>query len=175
MPKQTDDQQRLLDNAAFVAKRIQIEDIYVIRIAASRNFDGEPPPVIEIGFVVNSARNETSNRIRVNVAFSFRAFHESAERAPIPPLAIEVEFALTYVLTSDDEIDSEKVEAFGQMNGVYNAWPYIRELVQSTLTRMSLPSLTLPVLTSGLLTQIYRNRQQDKAFSAEGSDCENPE
>lgn len=35
--------------------------------------------------------------------------------------------------------------AFAQINGVFNAWPYIRETVQSLTTRMGLPPLTLAV------------------------------
>jgi preprotein translocase subunit SecB len=73
---------------------------------------------------------------------------------------IDVTFSLTYSLTSLDEIDDEKVDAFGKMNAVYNAWPYVREFVQSTLARMGLPALTLPVLTSGLLTGIYEAKER---------------
>ena len=169
MTKQADDQKLLLTHAGFVAKQVQVEDIHLVRVAAQRNFEtDEPPPVIEMGFDVKSAWDRESKRIRVTVNFSFRAFQEGPERPQMAPLVVEVGFALTYVLTSDAGIDDEKVDAFGKMNGVYNAWPYIRELVQSTLTRMALPALTLPVLTSGLLTAIYRQEGICEAESGDG-------
>lgn len=126
-----------------------------------------PPPVIKFGFDVRSTWNPESQRIKVKVDFSFRAFFDESEDVQPPPLFVEVRFALSYVLTSTDGIDEQKVDAFGKMNGVYNAWPYIREFVQSTLTRMSLPALTLPVLTSGMLTGIYREEEQFASSSVD--------
>ena len=40
----------------------------------------------------------------------------------------------------------EDLEAFCAMNGVFNAWPYAREFVQSSMARMNLPALVLPVM-----------------------------
>jgi preprotein translocase subunit SecB len=40
---------------------------------------------------------------------------------------------------------TEDVDRFARMNGVYNAWPYLRELIQSTTLRMGLSPLTLPL------------------------------
>ncbi len=172
MTKQTDDQKLLLTHAGFVAKQVQVEDIHLVRLAAQRQFEAEtPPPIIQLGFDVKSAWDRESRRIRVTVDFSLRAFHEAPENPQTAPLFVEVGFALTYALTSDEGIDDEKVDAFGRMNGVYNAWPYIRELVQSTITRMSLPALTLPVLTSGLLAEIYRaNGQRESTAAASGTE-----
>jgi preprotein translocase subunit SecB len=173
MTEQADDQKLLLSHAGFVAKQVQVEDIHLVRVAAQRNFETDaPPPVIQMGFDVKSAWDRESKRIRVTVNFSLRAFYEGPERPQTAPLLVEVGFALSYALTSDDGIDDEKVDAFGKMNGVYNAWPYIRELVQSTLTRMSLPALTLPVLTSGLLTAIYRQEDLREAKSGDGDSAD---
>jgi hypothetical protein len=35
--------------------------------------------------------------------------------------------------------------AFANVNGIYNAWPYFRELVQSMASRAGLPPIVLPV------------------------------
>ena len=45
----------------------------------------------------------------------------------------------------EESFSSEELEAFGEVNAVFNAWPYWRELVQASLARMLLPPLTLPV------------------------------
>jgi preprotein translocase subunit SecB len=54
-------------------------------------------------------------------------------------------FELSYEIPDDDSFSSEELEAFGEVNAVFNAWPYWRELVQASLARMSMPPLTMPV------------------------------
>ena len=54
-------------------------------------------------------------------------------------------FELSYEIPDDESFSSEVLEAFGHVNAVFNAWPYWRELVQTSLARMSMPPLTMPV------------------------------
>ena len=54
-------------------------------------------------------------------------------------------FELSYEIPDEESFSSEELEAFGEVNAVFNAWPYWRELVQASLARMLLPPLTLPV------------------------------
>ena len=54
-------------------------------------------------------------------------------------------FELSYRIPDDEGFSSEELATFGQINAVFNAWPYWRELVQASLARMSLPALTVPV------------------------------
>ncbi len=58
---------------------------------------------------------------------------------------IRSKFELSYRISGDGTFSSQELEAFGEVNAVFNAWPYWRELVQSSLARMLLPPLTLPV------------------------------
>ena len=54
-------------------------------------------------------------------------------------------FELSYRFPEEESFSSEELTAFGQVNAVFNAWPYWRELVQASLARMSMPTLTVPV------------------------------
>ena len=54
-------------------------------------------------------------------------------------------FELSYRVPNDEVFSSDELNKFGQVNAVFNAWPYWRELVQSSLARMSMPILTVPV------------------------------
>ena len=54
-------------------------------------------------------------------------------------------FELSYRVPSDAKFSAEELKAFADFNAVFNAWPYWRELVQTSLARMSLPVLTVPV------------------------------
>ena len=60
-------------------------------------------------------------------------------------------------------VGEEGPEAFAQVNAVFNAWPYWRELVQASLARMSMPALTVPV---------FRVAPVDTAEEAEQDDDE---
>ncbi len=43
------------------------------------------------------------------------------------------------------ETRNELLQAFAKVNGVYNAWPYLRENLQTTCARMSVPPPLLPI------------------------------
>jgi hypothetical protein len=61
-----------------------------------------------------------------------------------PALSIDAIFNLHYRL--DEERTQQEMEAFAQINGVFNAWPYWRELVQSTASRMLVAVPAVPPL-----------------------------
>jgi hypothetical protein len=62
-------------------------------------------------------------------------------------LHIEAKFVLVYgVKTAPAPEDRAKIfEAFVAVNGVYNAWPYLREVVSSMAARLGAPPVLLPV------------------------------
>lgn len=62
-----------------------------------------------------------------------------------PPLALKVEYELKYRVPPDFKATKAEISSFAKVNGVYNAWPYFREYVQTTVQRMNLPPVILPV------------------------------
>ena len=73
------------------------------------------------------------------------ALSVAGEKQEAPMLSIEANFVIMYSLDKIDDIRPENIKAFAQINGVYNVWPYWREFVQSTVARMGLAPLTIPV------------------------------
>ena len=63
-----------------------------------------------------------------------------------PRVSIETSFELQYRLPEGFRADPDTLTTFAQTNGIYNAWPYWREFVQSTFARMGLPPVVLPLL-----------------------------
>jgi hypothetical protein len=61
------------------------------------------------------------------------------------PLHLKVEYELKYRVPKDFKASKAEVSSFAKMNGIYNAWPYFREYVQTTTQRMNLPPVVLPV------------------------------
>jgi len=55
---------------------------------------------------------------------------------------IHAAYALTY--RSAEELSPELLEVFGKQNVPINAWPYLRELVQTSMQRMDWPIFVLP-------------------------------
>ena len=78
-------------------------------------------------------------------------FRPSAESTKIIA-SVSCDFALEYSVQKPDllpKLTEENLLQFAALNGMRNAWPYIREYCQSTLARMQLPQFTLPSLPPG--------------------------
>jgi hypothetical protein len=87
--------------------------------------------------------DKPKGRIHVYPGFRFEAFNEGSEDRAV--ITVDATFVLTYALENFDGIRKSGYQQFADLNGVYNAWPYWREFVQTTITRMGLPALVLPV------------------------------
>jgi len=90
--------------------------------------------------------------LRLEVSFHVSGAEEKAAtaagsgRAREPLAFVECAWEVDYRLAEGYEPPREAVKAFKDGNAVFNCWPYFREYVQNTITRMNLPPLTLPLL-----------------------------
>jgi hypothetical protein len=98
---------------------------------------------VRIGDVGHSMDVE-KDRLLVAPEFHLVA-HRAAESASPPSLLINATFILEYEISSASDLADEQFRAFARTNGIYNAWPYWREYVQSTTARMGLPPIMIPV------------------------------
>ncbi|HLA86324.1 MAG TPA: hypothetical protein VJL29_16175 [Thermoguttaceae bacterium] len=80
-----------------------------------------------------------------------------------PAIEVSSEYQLTYEISDISQFSDEQLHAFGCINGLYHAWPYWREYVQSCIARMGLPSFIVPVLTVAELQTMQR--ASDGTFS----------
>lgn len=69
---------------------------------------------------------------------------ETKERNEV--VSITAEYILMYALTKKPMPTEKELQNFCDINAVYNAWPYWREFVHSTMDRMGLPTMTMPLL-----------------------------
>ena len=83
---------------------------------------------------------------------------EEAKEEPL--VSIETSFELQYRLPEGFRVDPDTLTTFAETNGVYNAWPYWREFVQSTFARMGLPPVVLPVLRA---REVMEKAEAEKA------------
>ncbi len=131
-----------------VSDRVQIKHIST---TASRARRGETERFATGGFglkyhqaVEGVSANHDTSQITVRLSFSVVTTKDGDPELD-PLMQIDATFELVYSLESFEGIEDQNLQAFACTNGVYNAWPYWREFVQSTTTRMGLPALVPPV------------------------------
>jgi hypothetical protein len=89
--------------------------------------------------------DKEENRFRITVSYAIQA----ARQEGAPDIQIDASFELLYSLPPNVDAQSDEVQAFANTNALLNSWPYWRELVQTTVARMNLPPLTIPLFRIG--------------------------
>lgn len=129
-----------------VAGQIDIVDVCLLTSNCQRPVNpGNLTKRASAGHRAEVQYDKSARSIRVIVQFRFEAFESVTDASDKTGLLIEASYGLSYVLKTDKNITLEKARAFGEVNGIYNAWPFWREFVYTTLARMGLPPITLPV------------------------------
>ncbi len=131
--------------AADVSKRVSIENVRLLRCNCYQKPEvGRGKQSISIDYNVKVEVNRKSHFIIVFPEFKLQGFPVES-KSEEPSLLIEASFMLVYKADNLKDLSKNNFNAFGNTNGIYNAWPYWREFVQNTIARMSLPPLTIPV------------------------------
>lgn len=133
--------------SAKVSARVEIEEVSLLSADVRRSDEFKPGKTQvefqpEIAYRLDKANSRISLKIRFVLTLSNRDRNEKTYEA----LKFDVVFVLTYKLSSLGGLTRSHFSAFGELNGVFNVWPYWREFVQSTTTRMGLPPLMVPSL-----------------------------
>lgn len=133
-----------MDLAALVSARVERVEIALIESVAKRGVRRDNPS-LKAGITMNvhTEANIEERVVRVRPHFTLIAKYADADDDEL--LRMAATFLLEYSLSSFAGLKKPNFDAFGELNGVYNVWPYLREFVQSTTVRMGLPGLTIPV------------------------------
>lgn len=133
-----------MDLAAPVSERVEVLEILLAESMTKRGAVRDSLPAkLTMGVNVETQVDKDEKVVCVRPRFVLSAKYDEADDEEL--LRIEAQFVLRYRVPSFDGLRKANIEAFGELNGLYNAWPYWREFVQSTTVRMGLPSLTVPV------------------------------
>jgi hypothetical protein len=140
-----------LQQAGIVSRSVQIEQVS-LKAAAVRS--GIDPLVVPEKLTLSQthrARYELPenhpNKIFVFVDFECSA--ASTTPSETPPLGISATYVVVYGHPDVSTLPTEALEAFAQLNGVYNTWPYWRELIQTASGRAGLSAIVIPVFRPG--------------------------
>jgi preprotein translocase subunit SecB len=133
-----------MDLAATVSQRVEGMQLLLAESTTRRgSVRNRLPAKLEMNVNVETKADKEQSGIGVRLRFTLIAKY--AEAAGEELLRIEAAFVLRYRIPSFEGIGDKNIEAFGKLNGLFNAWPYWREFVQSTTVRMGLPALTVPM------------------------------
>ena len=140
-----------MELAIPVSDRVQIEDVRLVRCECRiepRALAPPHPPRLQAKFSHEASTQVGPDRIAVVTRFRFSAIREEGEKHE-PCVGIEASFVVTYAAEGLTGLEPEHFNSFGALNGVFNAWPYWRELLHNLTFRMGLPAFVLPVLRIG--------------------------
>ncbi|MBC8218458.1 MAG: hypothetical protein H8E73_08340 [Planctomycetes bacterium] len=111
---------------------------------------GTLPPYVDThaNITVNIDREAGQVHVLPSIQAIARYEDTAAELPPVDmPLFIHATFSLTYSAKSLEGISDEHINAFSMQTSFFCVWPYWREFVASTVSRMGLPALTVPLLS----------------------------
>lgn len=137
--------------AEQVARHVNIVQVHLF---ASQTRMGRPPvkgtqKSLRVRHRVRGDTHPEQSLVRILVDLVLEETPSSPSEQPETPaedrLMIGATFQLVYQVRGLESLEQDGLRAFAEINGVYNVWPYWREFVQSTLGRMGLPAITLPV------------------------------
>lgn len=154
--------------AAGVAKHVELRNVVMRSVSAAVKL-----PLAEACSVIEAGKTDANVKVKpthtfdegslsLTVAIEFEISITTGD-PPRDVLELGAVFELSYGVDSPPPPEHRDVllNAFAHLNGTYNAWPYVRELVQSTTARMALPPVVLPVFRVGPETQKTTEREPD--------------
>lgn len=129
-----------------VARRVEILTVELIGSSFARA-DSEPLPISapseevpELSASVTYSINDDQSALGCITAFS------TSFKAGAAPYELKATFRIVYSVTPGEApLTEPDLWMFAHYNAVYNAWPYWREYLSSTINRAQLPRFILPV------------------------------
>jgi hypothetical protein len=96
---------------------------------------------------VRRGEDDAPDSIIVSVELHFEAAKTppSPDSDAAPVFSLAATYVLVYTLKEAAEINALALQAFAELNGPYNAWPYWRELVHTVTGRVGLATIVIPV------------------------------
>jgi hypothetical protein len=131
--------------ALKVSDCVELESVMLVDCQCKQQrFVKTESRAFDINYSTESNMDTESKRVIVLAKFKWEGF-EANSKDKTPFATIEASFVLLYSASNLEGINQENIEMFGKLNGIYNAWPYWREFLQNSISRMCLPPLTAPV------------------------------
>jgi hypothetical protein len=139
-----------ISRAGLIAKQVEIEAVTLRDANLSSTVNPLDTPAelaLQQEYRARFERPTSSPEhlfVYVDFRFSAREVVEGVDRAG-GALELTATYLLLYRFVRPDEQPEDALGYFAELNGVYNAWPYWREMVQTVSGRVGLTSIVVPV------------------------------
>jgi hypothetical protein len=120
-----------------------IDIVSISLIECSAKIDQNESIDSEKGIKIQNGLNYDISKKIVNIYRSY-TLKANSKKSNKPFLTIKAKFKVA--LSSKIEVNEEFIKIYSDISLDLNTWPYFREFVYSTSSRMDLPPLTLPLL-----------------------------
>lgn len=138
------------------------------KLSATPLIENSGPVTIGLKFKSRSAKL-TPEMLSVEISFQMRGSDEEGsgqEPSGTSPtasgIAIDCLYEMNYALRPGFEPRPDQIRAFQNGNAIFNAWPYFREFLQSTMARMGYPPYAAPFL----VLRLKPHQQKESAAAA---------
>jgi hypothetical protein len=132
--------------AGRVGARVDIVAVELTSASFSRTDDSSLPgtpaqeQAVTPEFGINAEWTLSGDSQLLGCLLTFATTSESA------PYSLVAKFRLVYHINPGDALSHDDIENFVHWNAVFNAWPYWREYLSSTVNRANLPRLYAPIM-----------------------------
>lgn len=151
--KKTQATRKKRERAAKVADLTSLKSIALMELATARRLraDAESlPEALEVRISAEANQHESSIEVFFGLELQAR-YEDTPKETPRDelPLFVAARYRLHYeVADSHVKLSKADIEAFAEQTSLYNVWPYWRELLTSLTSRMAIPPLSVPLLSS---------------------------
>jgi hypothetical protein len=124
-------------------RRADLDLVGLVSIASKcRSFDDVTVP-LKFWLKYEALEPHLSGRkLSTPVQFGFQVVDDKNTEA----VSFQCILQADYLLNEGYDPIAEEIDAFRESNAIFNCWPYFRELVQSSLSRMNYPPMSIPFL-----------------------------
>ena len=138
-----------LGRVARIAKHVELRSVSCREVSGKRLLElADMPTKGEWSATHDASGHREMDAGQIVVVVRFSAHLRDGNNAGSRMLAdVKAAFSLRYAVPQQvlSALDQEAVQEFAETNGIYNAWPYWRELLQNTAARVGLPGVVAPV------------------------------
>lgn len=136
-----------MKKALIVSDIVEVRSIRLIKLDSEidENYDMSTMENCYISFDYDTSFvPPENNQLHCFVDFYLRVKDHENEDAE-NKIKLDAIFQLSYMIPENVKLKQAEIESFSDINAVFNAWPYCRELVQTQLARMGCPPIIIPL------------------------------
>jgi hypothetical protein len=95
-------------------------------------------------------------------------FQVVPEGSTDPLFTLSAQFVVSYTLPPGFQCPPDALQAFAGSNGVFNVWPFFREIVHSTMARMMIRPVSLPLFRFGTPGGVAQDATSNEPGNTQG-------